>query len=338
MRSSRDARLASFLDAAGWESAAQARLAGDASNRSYRRLSRRSGTAILMDAPPEKGEATAPFVRMTRWLRKRGFAAPGLLSEDADAGLLLMEDLGDALFARHLASRPKDEAMLYGAAVDLLADLAVHAPPDWLAPYDRAALDREAALFVEWWLPAAGRPAGSEVAAEFLDLVRDATTVVAEVRDTVVLRDYHAENLLWLPERRGRRRVGLLDYQDALAGHAAYDLVSLLEDARRDTGADLRAAMISRYLALRPSLDPQAFRAACAVFGMQRNLKILGIFARLAVRDSKPRYLRFVPRVRAHLRRNLAHPPLAPLRAWIARVSPESDAEALAGMAGKIAR
>jgi aminoglycoside/choline kinase family phosphotransferase len=218
-----------------------------------------------------------------------------------------------------------------------------------LPPYDAAVLAREAALIRDWWLPAAtGATPSPELAAEFDGLVAEAAATVeprrggtgrggtgrgGTGREVLVLRDYHADNLIWLPLRAGRARVGLLDYQDALAGHAAYDLMSLLEDARRDTSAELREAMIARYLGRRTEVDAVEFRAAYAVLGAQRNLKIVGIFARLAIRDGKPRYLGLIPRVWGHLMRDLSHPALAPLAGWVARHVPPPEPAALARVA-----
>lgn len=331
-----DADIACFLKVAGWGDAELAPLAGDASNRRYLRLQRGEETAVLMDAPPTRGEDIRPFIAVTEFLLAHGFSAPQLLAADPEKGLLLLEDLGDALYARHLPEAPADEGALYGAAVDLLVRLAEIPPPEAigqaglpLGAYSREVLLREATLFTEWWLPVAGQ--GSPALAEdFAGLMAEAIAPVADARGAVVLRDYHAENLLWLPARAGLARVGLIDYQDALAGHAAYDLVSLLEDARRDTSPELQEAMIARYLGARPGLDPQEFRAAYAILGAQRNLKIIGIFARLARRDGKTRYLAMIPRVWAHLQRDLAHPGLAELRAWVARHAPPPEAAILA--------
>jgi hypothetical protein len=249
-------------------------------------------------------------------------------------GFLLLEDMGDALYARVCADTPAAEPALYTAAVDLLAGLppAPEAQVLPLAPYDEAVLLREARLAVAWYLTgAAGTDVPpSDLLAEFDALIAEAVAPVADARQAVVLRDYHAENLLWLPGREGAARVGLLDYQDALAGHPAYDLVSLLEDARRDTGPELRTAMLARYLAARPDLDPEPFRAACAVLGAQRNLKIVGIFARLCLRDGKQRYPALIPRVWAHLQRDLDHPGLERLRAWVHAHLPAPESAILA--------
>ena len=311
----RAAALTAFLFAAGRDPGALAPLAGDASNRRYLRLDDAKGRAVLMDAPPDRGEDVRPFAAVTRELCWRGLSAPAILAADAEAGLLLLEDLGDALFARIAAGA--DEATLYTAAVDLLAE-HLSEPPDWLAPYDNAVLAGESRLVLDWYLPGAtGTPASPAMVAEFDALLAAALGAAAADRSAMVLRDYHAENLIWLPEREGAARVGLLDYQDALAGHPAYDLVSLLEDARRDTTPELRAAMRARFLARRPDLARAEFEAAYAALGAQRNLKIVGIFARLARRDAKPRYLELIPRVWAHLERDLAHPALAPLAAWV---------------------
>jgi aminoglycoside/choline kinase family phosphotransferase len=337
-----DPRLAAFLAAAGWGGAAMAPLAGDASNRRYLRVARGGATAVLMDAPPARGEDVRPFVAVTEWLLERGLSAPRVLAAEPQAGLLLLEDLGDDLYARHLARRPSDEAALYGAAVDLLAGFSGAPAPKTigcaavpLAPYDQAALDREAGLFTGWWLPAVTEVSPG-MAEEYVGLLREATAPIATAREVVVLRDYHAENLLWLPGREGAARVGLLDYQDALAGHAAYDLVSLLEDARRDTAPELQETMIARYIAARPGLDVGEFRAAYAILGAQRNLKIIGIFARLARRDGKPRYLPLIPRVWGHLQRDLSHPALARLAAWVARHAPAPAPAVLARAGAKV--
>ncbi|MHA1569394.1 MAG: aminoglycoside phosphotransferase family protein, partial [Alphaproteobacteria bacterium] len=341
----RDAELAGFLRAAGWSRQAARPLAGDASMRRYLRLGGAGdgAGAVLMDAPPAKGEDVRRFVAVTHWLRQHGFSAPAIAAADTARGFLLLEDLGDDLYTRLLARTPEREAGLYRVAVDLLAGLAGIPAPDTLgpedcrvslAPYDAATLAREAALACQWWLPAAsGATPSPGLAAEFDGLVAGATAAVEPVREVLVLRDYHADNLIWLPGREGLARAGLLDYQDALAGHAAYDLMSLLEDARRDTSAELREAMIGRYLGRRPELDGQAFRADYAALGAQRNLKIVGIFARLAIRDAKPRYLDLIPRVWGHLMRDLDNPALAPLAAWVARHLPPPQPATLARVA-----
>lgn len=337
----RQGALDEFLRGAGRDPGRACLLAGDASNRRYLRLAAEPGlpAAVLMDAPPEKGEDVRPFVAVTHWLRERGLSAPEIAGADLEAGFLILEDLGDALYARLLEREPGRDTELYGAAVDLLVDMSgTHAPsvigPSAcrlpLPPYDVSVLAREAALVRQWWLPATGIQPSDDLAAEFDALVARTTEAVEPAREVLVLRDYHAENLIWLPERRGAARVGLLDYQDALSGHAAYDLVSLLEDARRDTSPDLREAMIRRYLERRPDLDHAEFRAAYAALGAQRNLKIVGIFARLAIRDGKPRYLALIPRVWGHLQSDLAHPDLVPLRSWVARHIPAPDPAALA--------
>lgn len=331
----RSEMMMDFLVRLGWADASIAPLAGDASNRRYLRLTKDAESAVLMDAPPETGEDVRPFVAVGAWLETNGFSAPQTYGADFDQGFLLIEDLGDTLYSRHVVHQPADEAMLYAQAIRVLVSLADCPPPKTLGTgaaetalpsYDRATLDREAGLLTEWYLPATtGTATAPAVHQDFIDLVAQATTEVAGVKDTVVLRDYHAENLLWLPHRSGLRQVGLIDYQDALAGHAAYDLVSLLEDARRDTSDDLRAAMIDLYLSERPDLDREAFRAAYAALGAQRNMKIIGIFTRLARRDGKPGYLKLIPRVWAHLQRDLSHPALTSLSAWVGRYIPAPE-------------
>jgi aminoglycoside/choline kinase family phosphotransferase len=326
----RGAAIDAFLAAEGWSGSERVPLAGDASARSYLRLRRGRQAAILMDMPPASGLDVAPFLAVTAWLRGLGLSAPEVLAADRGAGLVLLEDLGDGLFARLCDTRAR-ERTLYAAAIDLLADLqAAPKPvptPDWSPPpYDAALLMREMRLVPEWYLPAAsGGDTSADLAAEFEDLAAAMIETVLDAPPCIVLRDYHAENLIWLPERKGPARVGLLDYQDLLIGHAAYDLVSLLGDARRDVAPDLAAAMRGRYLA-RTGADAESFDAAAHVLAAQRNLKILGLFVRLARRDGKTGYLRHLPRVRAHLDDTLGHPALAPMRRWVARHLPPVDA------------
>lgn len=331
----RSAEIDAFLLAEGWAAAHRAPLAGDASARRYERLRRGADRALLMDMPPESGLTPLPYLEVTAWLRAGGFSAPQVLGADAACGLVLIEDLGDELFAWLCAAAPDREGGLYAAAVDLLADLQARTPPGaaggWAPPpYDLALLLREARLVLEWYLPAAtGAAVAAGPAAEFEALAEAAFAPTLEGSRVAVLRDYHAENLIWLPQRNGHARVGLLDYQDMLIGHPAYDLVSLLEDARRDTGEGLRAAMLARYLE-RTGTEPVRFAQAAHALSAQRNLKILGLFTRLARRDGKPRYLAHLPRVWGHLARDLRHPSLAPLRAWIGRHVPPPEAGVLA--------
>jgi aminoglycoside/choline kinase family phosphotransferase len=311
--SGRSVAIDAFLARHGLAGARRVTLAGDASVRRYERIDAAARTLVLMDAPPQALDLR-PFLAVGAWLREQGLSAPAVLAADPAAGLALLEDLGDDLFRPLLARAGADERLLYRTAVDLLAALQRATPPA-LPAYDDAWLLREARLLVEWYAPALGAAAVREYAAIWQDLL-PAARVGA---DTFVYVDYHADNLLWLPARAGLARVGLLDFQDARLGPPAYDLVSLLADARRDVGPALAEALVEHYLAARPELDRAAFGAACAVLGAQRNAKILGLFSRLAERDSKRQYLALQPRVRAHLARALGHPLLAPLRTWCER-------------------
>ena len=325
----RDELILAFVADAGWGHANIGHLAGDASNRRYLRLDKGEDHAVLMDAPVEKGEDIRPFAAITDLLRARGLSAPEIFARDPAHGFLLLEDLGDALYARRCVDDPMLEPPLYEAAVDLLTGLKA-APDDDVPNYDATVLEREAALLTDWWMPATGAEPSADLRSEYLALMAEATALVQEDRSALVLRDYHAENLLWLPEREGAARVGLLDYQDALLGHPAYDLVSLLEDARRDVSPDLAKAMIARFLAGRPDLNADAFHAGYDVLGAQRNAKIVGIFARLSRRDGKPHYVDFIPRVWAHFMRDLSSPRLAALRTFVEKHVPEPTTEALA--------
>jgi hypothetical protein len=317
---------APFLAAHGWDGAAIAPLAGDASFRRYFRVSDGGRTAVLMDAPPPH-EDTAPFVAMARWLDERAFLAPAILALDEAQGLVLLADLGDVRM-RETADAEGDELALYGEAVDLLVELARH-PAGPLAAYDRATMQREAALFVDWYCPAVGLSVDAAGYAKAWDAVLDHALTDEPV---TVLRDYHAENLMLVGSAR---RLGLLDFQDALAGHPAYDLVSLLQDARRDVDPSIEEAMLARYQAATGAGDD--FMRAYHVLGAQRNAKIVGIFARLWKRDGKPRYAGLCPRVWTYLERDLTFPTLAPVARWFdENVPPErrGDPMILSGPAG----
>jgi len=303
---------ARFLVDAGWGGADILPLAGDASFRRYFRVIDGKRRAVLMDAPPPH-EDPGPFVSVAEWLCDHGFAAPGILARDLDQGLLLLEDFGDARLREHLEAAPQDEAPLYGRAVDLLADLHRVPAKAGLAPYDREVYQREAGLLTEWFAPAAGLDVDTAGYVTAWDKVlpiveRDKAPVVT------VLRDYHAENIMLLPDKNRSHGLGLLDFQDALAGHPAYDLVSLLQDARRDVSPMVEQQMLARYMA-NAAVSPD-FPAAYAVLGAQRNAKIIGIFTRLWKRDGKPRYLAFLPRMWGLLERDLVHPALAPVADW----------------------
>lgn len=317
-----------FLAANGWEGAEILPLAGDASFRRYFRVRRGSDQAVLMDAPPQH-EDLGPFLKIARHLEERGFDSPRALAVDREQGLLLVEDFGDDKVGPVLEREPHRERDIYEAAVDTLVRLAGMPAPEDIPPYDEAALQREVDLLTQWYAPAVGLKVDeSSFRNSWQESWRDVLEETRQ-RPVLVLRDYHADNLMVLP---GKRDLGLLDFQDALAGHAAYDLVSLLQDARRDVDPDLEEAMLARYVAQAGVEDAERFRSHYEVLGAQRNTKILGIFTRLWKRDGKPHYLQLQPRVWGYLERNLRHPALAPVRAWFDEHIPgEARAEAWTG-------
>jgi N-acetylmuramate 1-kinase len=318
-----------FLAKHGWAGAEIRPLAGDASFRRYFRVHRAGGeTAVLMDAPPEH-EDIGPFLTVAGHLLDRGFHPPRPLAVDRGQGLLLLEDFGDDRAGPLLEREPQRERGIYEAAVDILARLAGQpAPPD-LAPYDDEAMSREVLLFPHWYAPALGMEVDEESYMEAWRQVWGDVLQIVERSPVMVLRDYHADNLMVLP---GRTELGLLDFQDALAGHPAYDLESLLQGSGRyDVAPELEEAMIERYCEAANVADRSLFRAHYEILGAQRNTKILGIFTRLWKRDGKDHYLPLQPRVWTYLERNLAHPALAPVRAWFdAHVTAEKRAAAWA--------
>jgi hypothetical protein len=331
-------------------------LQGDASVRRYGRLTRRDGGigAILMDWARQPdgpairnglpysriahlAEDVRPFVAVASALRALGLSVPQIYVQDLNQGFLLIEDLGDRVFGREIEMHPDAQPELWRAAAEALAALWGVAPPaelpvgdgsmHRLPDYDRGALLIEAELLLDWYWPALhGAPAPEDARAEFLSLWGAVFNRLAAMPAGWVLRDYHSPNLLWLPEREGIARVGVIDFQDAMRGPPAYDLVSLLQDARVDVAPELEAAVFDHYCAAvtarQTGFDRDAFAFAYAALGAQRNTKILGIFARLAKRDGKPAYLRHLPRLWGYLARDLAHPELAALAHWYDRRFP----------------
>lgn len=322
--------IKAFIAKAGWAQADVAALAGDASHRRYLRLTDRTGgRAVLMDAAPDKGDVIRPFVEIAAHLRASGLSAPKILATDADHGLLLLEDLGDALFARCLTTEPSREAELYAEAIDVLHQLHRAPCPTHLRPYDSNVTTPLAALVYDWYQRGAAGRIDNAARDRFLQRFTPLLAAFDNSLDVMIQRDYHAENLLWLPERTGVARVGLLDFQDAMRGHAVYDLVSLLQDARRDVSPETVVHMKARFIEGNGQA-PTEFEKAYAVFGLQRHLRILGVFSRLCLRDSKTHYIDFMPRVWAHVQTNLAHPVLADVANIIERDIPAPTPAVLA--------
>ncbi|MBF0393451.1 MAG: phosphotransferase [Alphaproteobacteria bacterium] len=324
--SDREALIGTFLRKCGWGGVRRSKLAGDASFRHYDRLARPGGhRAVLMDAPPPK-EDVRPFVAIARHLESLGFSAPRILGVDEANGLLLLEDLGDNTYTKLLSRAGHDEYALYGLAVDVLA--ALHgsrgAVPDGLAAYDDDRLMAEAMLLPDWYMPEMGRAVDEAARAEYAALWRDTFPLARLMPDTLVLRDFHVDNLILLP-RDGVAACGLLDFQDAVVGPLTYDLMSLMEDARRDIDPGLVSAMRTRYLDAVPGLDPMAFEVSWAVLAAQRHAKVIGIFSRLCRRDGKSAYLTHIPRVWRLFEAALAHPALEGVRGWVDRHMPPAE-------------
>ena len=367
MSSDREAVKAEFLARSGLGDADRVPLAGDASTRRYERLTTPGGShLIFMDQPPAVESAPCPpdatpegrlkagynasarlaagrieaFIAAADYLRARGLSAPEIIAAEPGQGLAVLEDLGDDLYAR-LIEAGSDETPLYQAAIDALIQLHATPPPQVLAgegaswpllAYDDLALKTGADLFLEWWPKFSGlEPFGDEARAQWEALwapVRARGAAAAQGPQGVFAhRDYHAENLIWLPGRDGVRRVGMLDFQDALKAHPAWDLLSLLQDARRDVPPELEAAMLERYLNARKDLDRDAFLADYRALAALNAARILFIFARQVAGFERPRYTAFMPRVWRHLERDLDAPGMEGLKAWFDRqVPPERRA------------
>lgn len=318
---SRDKQIIEFLNKVGWHGAEVKPLAGDASFRRYDRISLNEKKAVLMDAPPEF-EDTRPFVAVAKHLKKNNLCAPEILASDFENGFLLLEDLGDNLFKTILESEPKRELELYDCAVNELVKinaLPVHKSLTYqgrhhsLVPYGEALLLDEIDLFIDWYYPAlTGKRLPHTKREVFRSLWKKVLSRLGEPDECLVLRDYHAENLLETKDGS----IGLIDFQDAVNGHSAYDLVSLLQDARRDVSPTVEEEMIRKFIRAL-GRDEGQFIEQYAILGAQRNVKIIGIFARLFLRDGKDNYLSLQPRVWGLLERCLEHPVLAEIKAWL---------------------
>lgn len=319
MTPERNALIDSFLALNDWGEGVRSALAGDASFRRYERVIEGPRTAVLMDAPPPE-EDTRPFIAIARHLCKLGLSAPEIYATDVDQGLMLLEDLGDETYTRVLANGG-DEETLYRHAVDVLIDLhrrpVTEVVPPGLASYGNGRLLDEAFLITQWTYRAfAGTMPDEATRRQFGDIWLNLFKHVHGGDKTLVLRDYHVDNLLWLPERGGIRSCGLLDFQDAVAGHPAYDLMSLLEDARRDIAGELKTKMMQHYFSAFADRDRASFETVFAVLAAQRHAKVIGIFTRLCQRDGKPDYLVHIPRVWGMLELALDHPALVDMKDW----------------------
>lgn len=358
MSSKRESEIDTFLANTGWGDAVRSAVPGDASARRYERLTTDNDRAVLMDVPMEvlgrvypedvsleerraggynalarvAGISPRAFVCISNALTMRGFSAPKILAADLPKGLVLLEDLGDDLYARAIERYPESETPLYEAAIDCLAALyrcsfpkdLTYGDVSWrVRDYDEAALLAETDLCLNWYVKDLGHDIKGASLEAWHNIWREAFIAFDAHAPGLCLRDYHAENLFWLPEREATSRVGLIDYQDALFVHPSYDLVSIIEDARRDVSPDLHAPLIKRFCEKSSIKYDDKFKAAYAVMGAQRNAKILGIFVRLSERDSKPHYRKLIPRVTSNFRRNLEHPALSDLKAWFETHVPE---------------
>lgn len=330
----RDQLIQDFLDQSGWSHSLRQSITADASFRRYERIIQEDSEkhirmAILMDCPLEH-ESLDHFLQIDHILRSNGLSAPEILAKDEEHGFLLLEDLKVDSFSLVLSgaslfnSDYLVEQRLYKVAVESIVKMQTLEVEESLPKYDDDLLLKEAILFPEWYLPYKNVALNIGQKRHFAYILQNIIKGIDYKNSCFVHRDFHADNLIWLPGREGIQRVGILDFQDAVYGCPAYDLVSLLEDARRDVSSATVLAMIDYFLELQPHLDPEKFKRSYTLLGAQRNLKIIGIFSRLAVRDKKTKYLGFLPRVWAHLEHNMQHEPLlADLKNWLEEVIPD---------------
>ena len=302
--SNRDSLIQTFLSGTQWANWERHPVAGDASARRYQRLTHENQSAILMDADPSDGQDTAPFEQIGHWLRNQSLSAPKTYLHDPTNGFMLIEDLGSDDFANNLRSQPQNTEMLYSAAIDILADLDKSHPPEGLTVMSPEVGGEMLTITDEWYVGSTRSDLPNQMAKHLAQLCGPA--------DHVALRDFHAENLIWRGDRNGADRVGLLDYQDAFIAPRGYDLVSLLRDVRRKVDKNLASTMANRFIQ-KTQAGPNA-TAAFACLAAQRNLRILGVFARLALQDGKTRYVKMIPHIWSMITEDLNHPALSELR------------------------
>jgi aminoglycoside/choline kinase family phosphotransferase len=316
----RDKAIEEFLADSGLSEFRRIAIPGDASFRRYERIITPDAEYILMDAPPEK-EDVRPFIKIDEILLKLGLSAPKVIAKNIEKGFLLLEDLGNKKFNHLFRDFPDMEVALYKSAVDVLAHIYDNRQRFDIAEYDKEKLMQEASLFTEWYLPlfnVVEKDKLTNIREEFQDIMSRTLDRLKLPNDVIVLRDYHADNLMLLEDRAQAKRVGLLDFQDALHGNVAYDLVSLLEDARRDVPKNIQQGMLGYFLE-KTKLENRGddFLNDYHILGAQRNLKIIGIFSRLKVRDGKEVYLPLIPRVKEYLKQDLKHKSLKELREFL---------------------
>lgn len=291
----------------------------DASYRVYYKIKNKN--LLLMDAPPNK-ENIKSYLKVANYLKYNEFSSPDILAEDIAGGFLLIEYLGNNLYTQILEGNPHQEEELYSAAVDVLLKLHKILPPDNLIPYySDDMLMEEADRFIDWYIPILnGEAINKKLREEYQVIWKHLLQYPRYIPETMVHKDYHADNLIWLEKRNGLKRVGILDFQDAVIGSPIYDLVSLLEDARRDVSEEIVSKMINKYIIARDDIIRKDFLASYAILGAQRNLRIIGFCARKSVRDKNNSYLKLLPRVWSYVEKNLKHPLLFPLKAWMDKV------------------
>jgi aminoglycoside/choline kinase family phosphotransferase len=329
-----------FLAHYNYRNCKREKLEVDASFRTYERLYIDSNqTKILMDCPPGK-ENLELFIKASNWLRSQGFSAPEIFEHDLRLGIGIVEDFGVNKFSTILTGRSPlsqdlDAEMIYEKAIDVLIKLSSIVSQEAVFPYyDDEIYIREALKFTKWYVRTVnGEELKSKQIEDYRIIWKHLLPYTRFIPESVVLRDYHVENLLWLEDRMGIRKVGLIDFQDALIGSPAYDLVSLLEDARIDVPQDITNKMIAKYLAARPEISRKDFLAAYAILGVQRNLKIIGVFAKKMVRYKNNNYLKYLPRVWRNLEEGLRHPLLAPMKNWLDKIISPDVRKAQGGLA-----
>jgi len=355
----REDEIQVFLKQAGWSKAVRNAVPGDASTRHYERLKLNGEIAVLMDAPkgveaPSEPEGASvedrkalgynalarlagpnpeAFACIANELIMRGFSAPKIIAADLDKGLMLLEDLGEAVYAKIIKNDIANERPLYEAAVDTLAAIYRSSFPQTMSynntiwrvrDYDVAALLAETDLCLDWYAKDYGYEISGDVRDEFYNLYEQSFKHLNAHASGLALRDFHAENLFWLPARQATARVGLIDFQDGLFVHPAYDLMSLITDIRRDVSPELKDILITRFCEKSGIADDAHFRAAYAVLSVQRGTKLLGFPVRADLKFGKPQYRVLLPRVKRHLNDDIVHPALADVREWYARHLPEA--------------
>jgi aminoglycoside/choline kinase family phosphotransferase len=295
-------------------------IVGDAGLRDYFRLSTQDSNYIIMDCPPSY-TSVKPFIDVAQFLTQNDFSAPQIINYDTENGFLILQDFGKVSVRDYILGLEEQDLQertnIYHLSINLLVDLQKIAPPSELQNFSNDLMCSELSVFSDYYIPyKKNEKISSAKLEQFIEIWQNILSKQTQTTKSIILRDYHVENMMYLDQEKNIKKLGLLDFQDALVGSPIYDLVSILEDARIDIPRNFALECI-QYYAEQKNLDFNKVLNDYHILGAQRNLRILGVFARKYSRDGNDTYLQYIPRVLKYLEYDLSHPILRPLKDWL---------------------